>query len=48
MSRGSENIAEKQEFSSGLKSAESSRREEPRQLSLTLRGNRFTLENKFS
>ena len=48
MSRGSENIAEKQEFGSGIKAAESPRREEPRQLSLTQRGYRFTLENKFS
>ena len=46
--QGLENIAEKQEFSSELKAAESPRREEPRQLSLTLRSYRFTVENKFS
>ena len=45
MSRGSESIAEKQEFSSELKVAESPRREKPRQLSLTQRDYSFTLEN---
>ena len=48
MSRGSENVVEKQEFNSGLKAAESPRREEPRQLSLTQRGYRFTMENNLS
>ena len=48
MSWGSENIVERQEFSWQLKAAESPRHEEPRQLSLTQRGYRFTLENRLS
>ena len=38
----------KQQFNLGLKAAESPRRDEPRQRSLTQRGYSFTLENKLS